>query len=630
MARAGDVLRSHRANVSKHILEVSVGEQVSVDSGLSISATRGAGLRFKLYILMIFTMAAVVWGDLADGVLFYGDIDDKLRGIEIKQFLAGKGWYDLVISGIATPQAYISPWSRLVDAPYAILATVFSHLMTLDMALTVAEKIWPPVMLLGFAWFSLITLIRLMPAGDRPHGLDVIVTALTMLYAILEFCPGRIDHHNVQLLMLSAALAGVTLWSLWGSVLTALAVVLSMTVGLETAPLLAVLWAGLGLAWICGVPGSKPVFCAFSFSIAGFAPVITLIFAGPDVLFHVENDVFSAPYVAIFTGFGLISGLLTLFVGMQTSVWTRLFSLALPNLLFLAGVIYLMPGVLAGPYSIIDPLSRALWLDHVSQEHSLVYLMAASSSVLVNTAIEVSIAMFALVYVVDQAREGRAAAAIVFSVGLIALIAVIDVQRFIKFPAAILPLFIPALVGVLRHMPLARQKIWFGCLVGSIVASCAAFYVASRVMPVVPGTDALDAADYIMVNTCTKDDLHALRALPKGRYMVPSGMALAVVESAPDGISVSNISYHRASPGIKRMFETFLLTDPEGRKSAMQPFDYLAFCSYPDTIRRKIEAPLGSLFEALLDHRDWPGLEPIAVHGDDNLKVFRVNHQLFQ
>lgn len=607
-----------------------MGEQVSVDGGLSFAATRGAGFRLKLYVLMIFSMAAVVLGDLADGVLFYADIDDQLRGIEIKQFLAGKGWYDMVISGVATPQAYISPWSRLVDAPYAILATVFSHLMNSSMALTVAEKIWPPVMLLGFAWFSLSTLIRLMPAGERPHGLDVVVTALTMTYAILEFCPGRIDHHNVQLLMLSAALAGVMLWSVGGGVLIALAIVLSMTVGLETAPLMAVLWAGLGLAWICGAPGSRPVFCAFSFSMAVFVPAITLVFAGPNVLFQVQNDVFSAPYVAIFTGFGLISGLLTLLVGMQTPVSTRLFSLALPNLLFLAAIVYLMPGILAGPYSVIDPLSRALWLEHVPQEHSLVYLMGALFGVLMNTAIEVSIAVFAFFYVVRLGKEGKAAAAIVFSVGLIALIAAIDVQRFIKFPAAILPLFIPALVNFLRHMPVARQKIWLGYLAGSVVSSCAAFYVASRLMPVVPGTGVLDAADYIMVNTCTNGDLHALGALPKGRYMMPSGMTLPVLEYAPDGILVSNISYHRASPGIKRMFETFLLTDPEGRKNAMQPFDYLAFCSYPETLRRKIEAPVGSLFEALLDHRGWPGLEPVAVPGDGNLRVFRVNHQLFQ
>ncbi len=81
-----------------------------------------------------------------------------------------------------------------------------------------------------------------MPSESQISPLHVFVAALAMIYASLEFVPGRIDHHNVQLVTLAAASYGVLCWSAAGGVLMAAALALSVTIGLETLPLIAALW----------------------------------------------------------------------------------------------------------------------------------------------------------------------------------------------------------------------------------------------------------------------------------------------------------------------------------------------------------------------------------------------------
>ncbi len=123
----------------------------------SDAATAGRALRSPRLgafpVLVIVFLAAAAY-DLSDGVLYLGDIDDRLRAVQIKQFLAGKGWYDLTLSGIAMPDPYISPWSRLIDAPYAAIAWFLAHLTNAQQALSIAFNIWPPILMLFFAWFS--------------------------------------------------------------------------------------------------------------------------------------------------------------------------------------------------------------------------------------------------------------------------------------------------------------------------------------------------------------------------------------------------------------------------------------------------------------------------------------------
>lgn len=586
---------------------------------------RSATLETFALLAGIFCLAMAF--DLQDGILLLGDVDDRLRALQIRQLLSGKGWFDLTISGIAMPQPYVSPWSRLIDGPYAAIAWSLSQVMATDRAVSIAFQIWPPALMLAFAGLSAGCMRKLMPEGARPASLHVIVAALAMSYAALEFAPGRIDHHNAQLVTLAAAAYGTLCWSAAGGVWLAVALTVSATIGLETLPLICTLWGALTLAWITRRPGAQEIFRAFSAVMAVLLPLATLVFSGPDVLFGVHNDIVSAPYVAAFAGFGLISAAAASFLPAVASIPLRLVSLAIPGSLLLFLIAVAMPGVLAGPYEIIDPLSRDLWLDHVAQEQSaLLLLRMGLPFATFNLALQAVVILGAGMLAWKGLRAGQSAPAVVLAMGVAAFLANLEAFRFIRFPAALLPIFIPQLLAHFSSLPVDKQKRMGIRFAGAALAAGGIFQIIAVAMPVQREPDALDAADFLMNDTCSAADRKAMTSLPAGRYMVTPMVGLTILEQAGRGVEIAALSFHRASPGLRRMFEAFYLSEPHTRREVLAPFDYLAFCTYPAALKALFSAPEGSLFEALLNDGPGEAFVPKPVAGSQYLKLFAIDH----
>jgi hypothetical protein len=55
----------------------------------------------------------------ADTVPLFGDTDDAMRMVVVRDFLNGQNWYDLVQHRLNTPFGAEIQWSRLIDAPLA-------------------------------------------------------------------------------------------------------------------------------------------------------------------------------------------------------------------------------------------------------------------------------------------------------------------------------------------------------------------------------------------------------------------------------------------------------------------------------------------------------------------------------
>lgn len=589
--------------------------------------TGSGSAKLSTFLILVLVFLAAAAYDLSDNVLFLGDIDDRLRAVQIRQLLSGKGWYDLTLTGIAMPGPYVSPWSRLVDAPYAAIAWALSHLVGTEQALAIAFNIWPPLLMLAFAWFSAGCMTRLMPRGGNVAPLHAFVAALAMISPALEFAPGRIDHHNLQLVMLAAASYGVLCWSAAGGILTGLALALSATIGLETLPLIAALWSALALSWIAGRPGANEVFKSFSASIAVLSPIATLVFAGPGVLSSVQNDIFSAPYIAAFSGFGLISFLVAIILPRGVSLTARLAALAIPGAALAVLIVIAMPDVLAGPYALIDPITRELWLDRIDQEHSVLLLLRTGFlPAVLDLAIQTTIILCAGILTWKGFRAGRTAPAIVLALGVAAFLANLEAFRFMRFPAAILPLFIPQMLAHLGASSLVEQRKLVLSFASVALVAGGLFQAAAFAMPVSREPDVLDAADFLMNDTCSAADRKAMKTLPAGRYMVTPATGLTLLEQAADGVNVAAIRFHRAAPGMRRMFDALYFSDAVARKAALAPFDYLAFCTYPEAAKALFAPPVGSFFEALLNDRVPEGLIPIPVAGSRHLKLFRIDH----
>ena len=61
--------------------------------------------------------------------LRFADPDDALRMVQVRDLLAGQGWFDLHQYRLAPPDGTVMHWSRLVDAPIAAVIMLLRPLL---------------------------------------------------------------------------------------------------------------------------------------------------------------------------------------------------------------------------------------------------------------------------------------------------------------------------------------------------------------------------------------------------------------------------------------------------------------------------------------------------------------------
>ncbi|MBV6648358.1 MAG: hypothetical protein KI789_01410, partial [Hoeflea sp.] len=196
---------------------------------------------WPLFLLALCVTLPMVLFDAVDGVNFLGDIDDDLRAVQIRLLVEGGSWFDRTIPMIQMPEAYISPWSRLIDLPYAVFTWVLSPVLGTETALQAAFSFVPMIMLMGFCAILVKTLLAMFDGIVPVERVGLIASLMLMWLALWEFSPGRIDHHNVQLLLIMLSFWGLSLWTPRGAVLAGIGCVGSVAVGLELLPLISVI-----------------------------------------------------------------------------------------------------------------------------------------------------------------------------------------------------------------------------------------------------------------------------------------------------------------------------------------------------------------------------------------------------
>src|SRR3954469_181192 len=77
------------------------------------------------------------------------DNDDAMRLVEVRDFLAGQGWFDTVQHRYLPPTGASMHWSRFVDAPIAFLIAAFSPLFGARLAEGIVAALWPSLLFLA-------------------------------------------------------------------------------------------------------------------------------------------------------------------------------------------------------------------------------------------------------------------------------------------------------------------------------------------------------------------------------------------------------------------------------------------------------------------------------------------------
>ncbi|WP_193176088.1 hypothetical protein [Oricola nitratireducens] len=585
---------------------------------MDISGTNVRQAKFAPAPLLAFLLAglAVIVLDLADGNRYMVDVDDRMRALQIRDLLADGNWFDRTLPFLSMPEAYVSPWSRLVDLPYYLTTLALRPFLGADAAFAVSTAVWPVLIFAGFALLA-ARVMRIVNQGrlSVPQGF---FSAILMIFALWEFVPGRIDHHNFQLTLMMAMLAGlVDPSAVRGGLVAGLSAMLSIAVGLESLPFIAV---GLGALALAGAAGTGDARLRLQAAGSGFAlsglPV-ALALIGPQGLRDGACDALSGFWVAAILMFGAVAALvplawrLGLFRG-RYGVVLRLVSLALPAIAAGAVLATAFPACLDGPYHMVDSVSRAFWLDRIEQEASALTMIRNGVVGIVSfILIYVLILAFAAPAVWRRLRDGDARAAIAWCVGLTAVAASCAQIRFVPFPAALVPLFLPLLIDTLARNTLMRVF-----LPAALVLPLLAI-VSAKAFP--PSLD-LDVVDLMSGDECRGEDTGVLGTVPPGRVIAPLGLAFDIVEGT-NGHTVGALPFHRSAPGIRRLALAFTSDDTAVRAQALAPYDYVVIC------RRETDFDLSSapLFKALNEGQTVPGITPVAPESPSRFRMFRLD-----
>jgi hypothetical protein len=300
-----------------------------------------------------------------------GDPDDALRLVSVRELIAGAPWFDTTLPRIGAPEPLVSHWSRLIDLPLAGLISLFTPVLGREAAELATRVLWPVLLFAGFAFVVACEAER---RGGRWAGVFALVLAATSTAALVQFMPGRIDHHNAQILCAVAGLlllvrsldderAGVVAGALLG---------LGLAIGYEAIALVvpAFGFAALAALWR---PSVGVGVARASVAAAAVLVLVFLLTVAPARWFGVRCDALSLnlPVLAACCSAGLWAAL-----AVGTSAPMRFAVAGLSAAIGLTLFATLEPACLAGPFGQVETALRPLWLDTVVETKSVFWLIA--------------------------------------------------------------------------------------------------------------------------------------------------------------------------------------------------------------------------------------------------------------
>jgi len=321
---------------------------------------------FTLQLTLIWAVVAslLLWQGLPDLQTSLLDTDDAMRLVQVRELLAGRGWFDLHEVRLGGAAGYDSHWSRLVDGGLAGLYRAFALFTAPDHAELLMRAAWP-MLWLGVALAGIMS-VSLRLAGENGLFASGFVAALN-IPAYGQFSVGRIDHHSVQIALTVLVVAGIV-WSdrrTWAAAGAGICAALALAVGLECLPFLAIPAGALVLRFI-GDPRhgrALALFCtAFSVSLAA----LFLGTVSAERLMLTACDTMASNIVLPMVPGGLLLAVVA-GTGKLRSASQRLAAVMLLASATLAAVVMLEPRCLSGPFAMVDAAAREQWLNHVKE-----------------------------------------------------------------------------------------------------------------------------------------------------------------------------------------------------------------------------------------------------------------------
>ena len=574
------------------------------------------------WVLVSLFLVTINWNNIAS--LHFSDPDDILRLIQVRDLLDGQSWFDVSQYRVdAAGGGVAMHWSRLVDAPLAIVIFAMTPIFGSVMAETIAIVL-VPLITLAFVML-LASRIAWRLWGDE----EAVFTALVIVISIpvlFQLSPMRIDHHGWQLVCALAALNGLLARSARkGGWIIGAALATWLSISIEGLPLAAVIFAVLALRWLRD-PASK---LWLESAIKSLAVVSGLLFASTRGLSDFANycDAISPVHLAMFAWGAVILSLLA--HAKKPTLGIVLIGFAVAGLGAIAMMLSAAPQCpTGGGFAQVDPLVADIWLSNVLEGRPLWEQALAIALQYIAAPL---IAICASLQLARRSHDGLKPFWMDYALILGGALAI---SIFVARTGAVAcVLASPLLAWQLRRWlkairlmenPLPRMAAMVGVACALLPAIPALLLTSA--MPVRASVGGAQDVPIRVADCRVQDARDVLAGLPQGEVY-------ALLDIAPELLLVSDHSvvatgHHRGHKAMKVLIEAAIGTPEEARRTLRaRGSSYVAMCPALYEARTYAAiAPTGFVPDlAKGEIPEW--LEPIQVPDGNGLKLWKIKSE---
>jgi hypothetical protein len=556
------------------------------------------------------------WLDPTHLLTTLGDTDDATRMIEVREWMAGASWFDMTLPRFGGAHPLISHWSRLIDLPLALLLSGFEIFLPPAEAELVVRALWP---LLLFWAFVYLMAREAKIRGGRVAALLAIALTVTCVIGIVQFRPGRIDHHNAMIL---CAVIGILRlgrsfddpragWS------AGILLGLGTAVGYEALALTTATFIAAALFGI--LPGRSLL--GPSRAAVTFAATLAVALAAttpPERMFVSHCDVLSMNLVllAVCGAVGI-----SVVAAMEEKLWltSKLVLFVLTGAVGLAIYATAEPACLAGPFGEVDPALIPVWLRDVSETRSIFSLGSQVPTLGGIAFVYFAASLYCGLRLCDRNDALR------FQVLALVIALPLSFWQIKLLPYATF-LTIPLVaVGLARPPQTAKKPASRSRTLVTLAATLVLVAVGSWMVwrMSMPSVDRLKQALAPVQDCESTQSVSALAPLPPG-------LALADVNLGPYIVALSKLDalsapYHRLDKSILEA-NRILHASPEEAERRLRAggVRYVIACKGLGSTNAEGEAPADALQTLLFADKPPAFLEPVPLAASTPLRVWRL------
>lgn len=543
------------------------------------------------------------WAEQRD---YFFDTDDAMRLLQIREWLSGKNWYDLLQTRINGSEGLHSHWSRILDAPiggFIFVAKLFFEPLTAEL---VASFAWSGTMFMSV--LSICAVCGRKLSRSQGFFLATLMSVLNMP-GMTQFVPGRIDHHSLQIVLVMIGYSTFVFVEKikWGGIILGFVSAMSLGIGTEALPLFVVMGLLVCFEWVFSKQNGDKI-GAYGISLALSIVFFHLALKGFN--FNVHCDALSINYTTSIAFIGLSLFLLN-FTHYKTS-----FKISALMVLGIAAAALFGSFDLAclkGPYAHIDPRIVPIWLDHVKEAQPFYKAFEAQFSYIFYLATFSIVTFFVALITLMKLQNHNRNFYITFILFLVPFAVGFLQMRWFTFSSWLAVPLLVICIELLKNQYTKFENLPL-ILFGFTNPVLCTLLAVSFLMPPSVSHPKVDSS-------CTKkSNFVGLNQYPTGRIFAHEDFGPFILTTTKH--SVVGAPYHRLGDAIYDTHTFFSLPPNEAFALAQKwQIDYVLQC--------KSEAPLKpaqptSLHSALQNNHIPNWLEKITQNQNDDMLMYRV------